>query len=111
MTLTHEKQAELRQRRRAHLITPTDLSHEATRDIAGAMNERLMRPALIITSQPVGGHAAQLGQRFKDAAVEDLLAVSAVKAFDEVVLHRFSRLDEQELELVARCPFGERVTG
>jgi len=37
-TLTSTKTHELKQRRRAPVDTPTDLSAEATRDIAGAMN-------------------------------------------------------------------------
>jgi starvation-inducible DNA-binding protein len=37
-TLTSTKTQELKQRRRAPVDTPTDLSAEATRDIAGAMN-------------------------------------------------------------------------
>ena len=32
------KNAELRQKRDTPLITPTDLTHSATKDIAGAMN-------------------------------------------------------------------------
>ena len=37
-TITSTKLHELEQRRRAPVDTPTDLSAEATRDIAGAMN-------------------------------------------------------------------------
>jgi len=37
-TITSTKTHELKQRRRAPVDTPTDLSAEATRDIAGAMN-------------------------------------------------------------------------
>ena len=37
-TMTSTKTQELKQRRRAPVDTPTDLSAEATRDIAGAMN-------------------------------------------------------------------------
>ena len=37
-TMTSTQTQELKQRRRAPVDTPTDLSAEATRDIAGAMN-------------------------------------------------------------------------
>src|SRR3974390_2179838 len=37
-TITSTKMDELKQRQRAPVDTPTDLSAEATRDIAGAMN-------------------------------------------------------------------------
>ena len=68
-----------------------------------------MRPALVVASQPVGSHAAHLGQRLKDVAVQDLLAVSSIEAFDVAVLHRFAGLDEQQCDFVSGSPFGESV--
>jgi starvation-inducible DNA-binding protein len=65
MTLTNEKQAELRQRRRAPLITHTDLSDEATRDIAGGMNAILADVfALYIKTKNFHWHMS--GPHFRD---------------------------------------------
>ncbi len=65
MSLTNEKQAELRQRRRVPLITPTDLSGEASRDIAGGMNAILADVfALYVKTKNFHWHMS--GPHFRD---------------------------------------------
>ena len=68
-----------------------------------------MRPLLVAAIQPVGGYA-DFPERFKDAAVQDLLAVGMIEAFDITVLHGLSGLDEQPFDVVVPAPLFEHVT-
>ena len=64
-TLTSTKTQELKQRRRAPVDTPTDLSAEATRDIAGAMNAILADVfALYLKTKNFHWHTS--GPHFRD---------------------------------------------
>lgn len=62
-----------------------------------------MRTNLVAMNDPVGGHAAYLAER--DVAVEHLLAVSTVEAFDQTVLHRSIRLDEATFDAMPTSHF------
>jgi hypothetical protein len=53
---------------------------------------------LVVTDQPVGGHAADLVQGFEDVAVEDLVPVGPVEALDIRVLVRLAGLDEAQFD-------------
>jgi len=54
-------------------------------------------PQLVVAGDPLRRHATNLAESFKHVAVEHLLSVRSVEAFDETVLHRPARLDEQPL--------------
>jgi hypothetical protein len=68
-----------------------------------------MGPLLVVTNQPLSGHAADFPQGFEHVGVEDLLAVCAVKALDVAVLHRPPRLDKHQFYAVTFRPLSERV--
>src|ERR1700759_1081989 len=65
---------------------------------------------LVVTPAPVLTHASYLAQSFKHIAVEYLLAIGSVEAFDEAVLHRPSGLNEPALDAMTMSPFLQVLT-
>ena len=66
--------------------------------------EGLVGPLFVVASDPLSRHATDLAESFKDVAVEHLLSVSSVEAFDETVLHGATGLDEEPLDAVPPRP-------
>jgi starvation-inducible DNA-binding protein len=64
-SLTATKQQELKERRRVPLDTPTDLTSEATRDIAGAMNA-LLADVFALYMKTKNFHWHLSGPHFRD---------------------------------------------
>ena len=50
-----------------------------------------MGPLFVVADEPFGGHAPHFTQGFKHVAVEHLLAIGSIEAFDVAVLHRLTR--------------------
>ena len=66
-----------------------------------------MGPLFVVADEPFGGHAPHFAQGFKHVAVEHLLAIGSIEAFDVAVLHRLTRLDKAQLNTVTMCPAGQ----
>src|ERR1700692_3822903 len=70
-----------------------------------------MRANFVVTSQPIVGDLAHFMDRVEDVSVQNLVAVGAVKSFDECVLIGLARLYEAKLNFFPLAPLGERVAG
>jgi hypothetical protein len=68
-----------------------------------------VRGFFVLAPLPVLGHPSNLAQAFEHVAVEHLLSIGSVEAFDEAVLHWAPRLDEQQLDAVLVSPLGQRL--
>lgn len=68
-----------------------------------------MRLDLVVGREAVGDYAAHFAQGFKDVAVEYVLAVRTVEAFDQAALHRLARLDESPLDAMQTDPLLDLV--
>ena len=69
-----------------------------------------MRSDLVIASDPLRGHLANLAERFEHIAVEHLLSIRSIEAFHVAVLHRAAGLDEPSFDAVTPRPLFELVT-
>ena len=70
-----------------------------------------MRPAFVVSKQPLVGERLDLAERLEDVGVEHLLAVGPVKALDEGVLIRLAGLDVPQSDLVRVAPRREDLRG
>ncbi len=66
-----------------------------------------MRTFLVVGPDPVQGDVPDVVQVLEDVEVQDLLAVGAVEALDQRVLHGFAGLDELQVDLVVFRPLGQ----
>jgi len=66
-----------------------------------------MAPVFVVADEPFIGHATHFAQGFKHVAVEHLLSIGSIKAFDVAVLHGFTGLDNSQLNTVTTCPAGQ----
>lgn len=62
---------------------------------------------LVVASDPLRGHLANLAERFEHVAVQHLLSIRSIQAFNVAVLHRPPRLDEAALDAVTPSPLLE----
>lgn len=70
-----------------------------------------MRPVVIVVGAPCRNHATGMAQRREQVFVEAFLAHPSVEAFDQTVLHWFSRRDVMPADLAIFLPFEDRVAG
>lgn len=66
-----------------------------------------MRTTAVVEIDPLDRQISYLVQTFKDVHIEDRLTICPVKSFDVAVLHRTSRFDEFEFDLVLFGPVGD----
>ena len=68
-----------------------------------------MAPLLVVPALPFFGHATHLAECFEHVAVEHLLAIGSVEAFDKAVLHRSARLDVLQEHAILVSPSFQRL--
>jgi hypothetical protein len=66
-------------------------------------------PWVVVSPDLLGGLETHLVEGFKDIAVEHLLSICSVEAFNEAVLHRPAALDEAPLDGMPSDPLLELV--
>src|ERR1700681_4179901 len=69
-----------------------------------------MGPLFVVADEPFSGHATHFAQGFKHVAVEHLLSIGSIEAFDVAVLHGFTRLDKAQLNTVTTRPARQGFT-
>lgn len=70
-----------------------------------------MGSALVVVDEPRVSELLRLVRGVKEVGVQDFLAIRAVEAFHEGVLHRLARLDVLQPDAALGAPFGERLRG
>lgn len=63
-----------------------------------------MGALFVVSDEPVSGHAADLVEGFEHVAVEHLVAVGAIEAFDVGVLVWLAGLDEEQPDAMLPGP-------
>ena len=66
-----------------------------------------MGPLFVVAGEPFFGHATHLAQGFEHVAIEHLLAIGSIEAFDVAVLHGLARLDKTQFNSMATRPPGQ----
>jgi len=107
-TLTSTKTHELKQRRRAPVDTPTDLSAEATRDIAGAMNAILADVfALYLKTKNFHWHLS--GPHFRDYHLMFDEHADQLFAMTDPVAERIRKIGGSTLKSIGQISRLQRV--
>jgi starvation-inducible DNA-binding protein len=107
-TITSTKTNELKQRRRAPVDTPTDLSAEATRDIAGAMNAILADVfALYLKTKNFHWHLS--GPHFRDYHLMLDEHGDQLFAMADPVAERIRKIGESTLKSIGHISRLQRV--
>ena len=107
-TITSTKTHELKQRRRAPVDTPTDLSAEATRDIAGAMNAILADVfALYLKTKNFHWHLS--GPHFRDYHLMFDEHGDQLFAMTDPIAERIRKIGESTLKSIGNISRLQRV--
>ena len=107
-TMTSTKAHELKQRRRAPVDTPTDLSAEATRDIAGAMNAILADVfALYLKTKNFHWHLS--GPHFRDYHLMFDEHGDQLFAMTDPIAERIRKIGESTLKSIGNISRLQRV--
>src|SRR3974390_1499703 len=107
-TITSTKMDELKQRQRAPVDTPTDLSAEATRDITGAMNAILADVyALYLKTKNFHWHLS--GPHFRDYHLMFDEQGDQIFAMSDPIAERVRKLGARTLHSVGEISRTQRV--
>jgi starvation-inducible DNA-binding protein len=107
-TITSTQKNELKQRRRAPVDTPTDLSAEATRDIAGAMNAILADVfALYLKTKNFHWHLS--GPHFRDYHLMFDEHGDQLFAMTDPIAERIRKIGESTLKSIGHIARLQRV--
>ena len=81
------------------------------RKLSGSeISQRTMWPLVVVIAPPSFDLAARVGQRDEPVGVQAFFTQAPIKAFDETVLHRFSRVDEMQPHAPLFVPTRQRPT-
>jgi starvation-inducible DNA-binding protein len=107
-TATANKMQELKQRQRAPLTTPTDLSEEAVRDIAGAMNAMLADVfALYLKTKNFHWHLS--GPHFRDYHLLFDEQAEQIFAMSDPIAERIRKIGGPTIKSIAHIARLQRV--
>lgn len=70
----------------------------------GVVHKRIVWPFIVVAPDELVGALAHLVEVLEQICIQHLFTVCAIEAFDQAVLHGHSRLDEDDLDLVALGP-------
>ena len=108
-TLTSTKTHELKQRRRAPVDTPTDLSAEATRDIAGAMNA-ILADVFALYLKTKNFHCHLSGPHFPDYHLMFDEQADQLFAMTDPVAERIRKIGGSTLKSIGHISRLQRVS-